>query len=353
VADLARHPHRRFNPLRSEWVIVSPQRNDRPWQGQVEPTPSEVAVSYDPECYLCPGNSRANGERNPQYRSTFAFDNDFPALLPATPAFSTADGGLLTSQSESGVCRVLCFSPRHDLTLARMDVAAIRGVVDAWAAEHDALAEVPWIAHVQIFENRGAAMGASNPHPHCQVWATEHIPDEPAREHEAFVRYARTHGSCLLCDYGSLELRLGQRIVCANESFAALVPLWAAWPFETLVVSRRHAATMAEFGDDERGALADMLKQLATRYDNLFESPCAYSMGFHQQPVRGGTAGAAHFHAHFYPPALRSATIRKFMVGFELLGTAQRDFTPEDAAARLRSLPPEHYSVRAAPGAST
>jgi UDPglucose--hexose-1-phosphate uridylyltransferase len=345
-------PHRRLDPLRGEWVIVSPHRNARPWQGQIDPPEAEHAPAFDAACYLCPGNERANGARNPHYTSTFAFDNDFGALLPSTSASASAEAGLLVAQSERGVCRVVCFSPRHDLTLARMDAPAIRAVVDAWIGEYTALAAEPWVSYATIFENRGAAMGASNPHPHCQIWATEHIPTEPATEQEALTRYRASHGSCLLCDYVALELRLRERVVCSNEVFVAIVPFWAAWPFETLLVSRPHVTTLATLGDTERDALADVLKQLTTRYDNLFETPFPYSMGFHQQPIGGGSDETVHLHAHFYPPLLRSATIRKFMVGFELLGSPQRDLTPEDAAARLQAAAGVHYSVRAHAGVS-
>ena len=341
-------PHRRYDPLRRSWVIVSPQRSERPWQGQVEAAPVDEARAYDPQCYLCPGNERAHGVRNPRYDSTFAFDNDFGALAPDTPPFATAERGLLIAQSERGVCRVVCFSPRHDLTLPRMSARELRAVVDAWAGEYEALAAVPWVAYAAIFENRGAAMGASNPHPHCQIWATEHIPNEPAAEHNALAAYRRSHGSCLLCDYAALEIRLDERIVCENDRFVAVVPFWAAWPFETLIVSRRHVAALPSLDEPERDGLADIVGRVTTRYDNLFEAPFPYSMGFHQQPIRGASDEAVHLHAHVYPPLLRSATIRKFMVGFELLGSPQRDLTPEEAAARLRAASEVHYSARTA-----
>ena len=343
--DHAQHPHRRFNPLRNEWVIVSPRRNERPWQGTVDVPPEEPRVPFDPACYLCPGNARAGGARNPHYTSTFVFDNDFPALRSSSAADdestwrpASAGPGLLIAESERGICRVVCFSPRHDLTLARMDVTALGAVVDTWIAQCVELATVPGIAYATVFENRGPMMGASNPHPHCQIWATEHVPNDPAHELSAMTAYHARKGSCLLCDYVALELAAGERVVCANDGFVAVVPFWAAWPFEALVLSRRHVNGLTSMRDDERGALADMLKRLTTMYDNVFEAAFPYSMGFHQEPFRGESAGVAHLHAHFYPPLLRSATVRKFMVGFELLGSPQRDFTPEEAARRMQAL---------------
>jgi len=333
------HPHRRLNPLTGEWVLVSPHRNRRPWQGQIERPPALPSLPYDPQCYLCPGNSRAEGRRNPAYSGTFVFDNDFPALLPETPAPSsvqTPDQGLLVAEPERGICRVLCFSPRHDLTLSRMDPAALQGVVDAWCAQYRELAALPFIRHVQIFENRGELMGASNPHPHCQIWASDSIPNEPAKEHRAQQEYLARRGRCLLCDYLDAE-RAGPRLVCENAGFAVIVPFWAVWPFETLVVSRRHVAALDELADAERFNLADILKQITTRYDNLFEAPFPYTFGFHQCPTDRQSGEAWHLHAHFYPPLLRSATVRKFMVGYEMLGMPQRDLTAESAAERLRS----------------
>jgi UDPglucose--hexose-1-phosphate uridylyltransferase len=336
VSDPVQHPHRRYNPLRGEWVIVSPRRNERPWQGTVDVPPDEPLVSLDPGCYLCPGNARAGGVRNPDYASTFVFDNDFPALVPSSSIESSTTEDLLIAEPARGLCRVVCFSPRHDLTLARMDVHAIRAVVDTWVEQCIELARMPGMVYATIFENRGAMMGASNPHPHCQIWATEHIPNDPALELSAMTAYHTRRGSCLLCDYVALELAAGERVVCANDAFAAVVPFWAAWPFETLVLSRRHVSALTSLREDERGALAELLKRLTTMYDHVFETAFPYSMGFHQQAFSGQSTDVAHLHAHFYPPLLRSATVRKFMVGFELLGSPQRDFTPEEAARRMQ-----------------
>jgi len=341
--ELVRHPHLRFNPLRGEWLQVSPQRNERPWQGQLESDPTAAVPIYDPDCYLCPGAVRALGVVNPRYDTTFVFDNDFPALVPSTPASAFDQGGLLAARAEPGVCRVVCYSPRHDLALSRMDCDALRRVVDVWAEEFESLARRPEINYVLVFENRGAAMGASNPHPHGQIWATASVPNEPAREQESLATWRRTHGTCLLCEYVLVEAERRERIVLDNDAFTALVPFWAVWPFETLVVSKRHVASIDALDAAGRHALGDVLKRLTTRYDNLFETSFPYSMGFHQRPTDGMPHDESHLHAHFYPPLLRSATVRKFMVGFEMLGMPQRDFTPEDAAARLRSVSEAHY----------
>lgn len=334
--NLAEHAHRRLNPLTREWVLVSPHRTDRPWQGQVERAAVEKTVAYDPKCYMCPGNTRASGAKNPKYKDYLVFDNDFPAVRPDTPDAATEDG-LLVARSESGVCRVVCFSPRHDLTLSQMETRAIRGIVDVWAQLSAELGAMANIKHVQIFENRGAMMGCSNPHPHCQIWATSSVPNEPAKELEGFLAYQRAEKHCLLCDYLGQEEKAGVRIVCRNEHFAAVVPFWAVWPFETLIISKRHASSLADLSGEERDGLADVLKQITVRYDSLFNVPFPYSMGFHQSPTDKSPHPEWHLHAHYYPPLLRSATVRKFMVGFELLGSPQRDLTPEQAAEKLRA----------------
>ena len=337
---LTEDPHRRLNPLTHEWVLVSPHRATRPWQGEVAKLNTTPEPSYDPNCYLCPGNARVGGTRNPAYASTFVFDNDFAALKPDTPRERVdVDGmGLLVANGEPGICRVICFSPRHDLTLATMTPEQIEPVVHTWMGQFRELGGLESIHHVQIFENRGAMMGASNPHPHCQIWATASLPVEPAKELAAQKAYWNSRKRCLLCDYVAVEQRQKERVICENEAFTALVPFWAVWPFEILVCSKRHMASMNDFTDADAHALSQMLHRVTSTYDKVFGVPFPYSMGIHQAPTDGEDHAEWHFHAHFYPPLLRSATIRKFMVGFEMLGNPQRDITPEIVASRLREL---------------
>ena len=345
--ELNKVPHRRFNPLLREWVLVSPHRTERPWLGRMEKIQKPPAVTFDPSCYLCPGNQRAGGARTPPYTQTYVFDNDFSAMLPEVASIEFDTAGLLVGKSEQGICRVMCFSPRHDLTVARTSVPELRGVINGWAEQYSALAQIPWINHVQIFENCGELLGASNPHPHCQIWANASLPNLPARELASLRQYHAEKRSCLLCDYLKLELQLNLRIVCQNDAFAVVVPFWAVWPFESLVLSKRHLASIDQLSADERDLLGDIMRRITVRYDNLFETAFPYSMGFHQKPTDGGAYDEWHFHAHYFPPLLRSATIQKFMVGYELLSAPQRDVTPESVANRLVQAGEIHHLDRA------
>ncbi len=340
--DPTEHPHRRRNPLTGEWVLVSPHRTKRPWQGQVERPPQDDRPPYDPDCYLCPGNSRAGGVRNPVYENTFIFTNDFSALLPETPDSGVSAHPLLQAEAERGTSRVLCFSPRHDLTMPEMALPDIRRVIDVWVEQTLELGQrYCW---VQVFENKGAIMGCSNPHPHGQIWAGSSLPNEPFKEDQQQRAYYEQHGSPLLMDYAALEADQGERIVVENADWLAVVPYWAVWPFEMLLMPRRrHVQRLLDLDEGERDALADILKRLLTRYDNLFEVSFPYSMGWHGAPFDSANHDHWQLHAHFYPPLLRSATIKKFMVGYEMLAESQRDLTPEQAAARLGALSDTHY----------
>jgi UDPglucose--hexose-1-phosphate uridylyltransferase len=339
-------PHRRLNILTGEWVQVSPHRTKRPWQGQEEDQVDEQKPEYDPDCYLCPGNSRAGGKQNPEYSSTFVFDNDFSALLPDTENRSFNKENLLVAKTEKGICRVICFSPRHDLTLPEMPVEEIGKVVDLWAEQYEELGGKEFIKYVQIFENKGEMMGCSNPHPHGQIWAQETVPEEPLKEMKQQQAYFEKHRRTLLSDYLEVELAEKERIVAENDHFVVLVPYWAFWPFETLLVSRRPFGSFSEMTDSEKRSLAGILKIITTKYDNLFQVSFPYSAGFHPSPTDGNVHPEWHFHMHFYPPLLRSATIKKFRVGYEMLANPQRDITAEYSAEVLRDLSEVHYKTK-------
>lgn len=348
--DPTRHPHRRQNPLTGEWVQVSPHRLQRPWLGQVEAPFVPTRLAYDPGCYLCPGNARAGGAQNPPYTGTFVFDNDYAAILPEVPAaprFEPTD--LLRAETVPGTARVMCFTPRHDLTLPEMAEDDVRRVVETWVEQTAELGQrYRW---VQVFENKGEMMGCSNPHPHCQIWGIDTLPNEPAKEDRNQQAYWQASGRPMLVDYAELEALSGERTVVENDDWLAVVPYWANWPFETLLLPRRHILRLTDLTAPEQTSLAQILKRLLIRYDNLFSTSFPYSMGWHGAPFAGGDQDHWQLHAHFYPPLLRSATVRKFMVGYEMLGETQRDLTAEQAADRLRAQPETHYLMTHSPGA--
>ena len=342
--NLAEHPHRRFNALTGEWVLVSPHRTKRPWQGEQERRSALTRSVYDPECYLCPGNVRANGEKNPIYKSTYVFTNDFTAILPDSDISLEVSYPYIKSEGVQGTCRVICFSPRHDLTLPEMSIEEIRAVIDVWA---DQILELGkkylW---VQVFENKGEIMGCSNPHPHCQVWAGTSLPNEPYKEDNQQRIFHKENKTVLLLDYLNFEVGKAKRIVVENEYWIFIVPFWAIWPFETILIPKRHILQLPDLSDEERNALSDILKKLLTKYDNLFNVSFPYTMGWHGAPWNDEDNGHWQLHAHFYPPLLRSAIIKKFMVGYEMLSEPQRDITSEQAADRLRELSDIHYKLK-------
>ena len=330
--------HRRYNPLTNEWILVSPNRTDRPWQGQTENTPKVDKPKYDQNCYLCPKNIRANGEKNPNYESTYVFTNDYSSLKMDVEAEKINIGEILKAESEKGICKVVCFSPRHDLTLTELNIYEIEKVVSTWQNEYDKIGSMTEINYVQIFENKGSVMGASNPHPHGQIWAQQSIPMEPLKEQYNFKKYFDVHKSTLLNDYLKIEHEHNERIVFENQNFVIVVPYWAVWPFETMIVSKKPYQNILEFDDQAKSDFAEAIKVISSKYDKVFNVSFPYSAGIHQSPTDGKLHPEWHFHMHFYPPLLRSATIKKFMVGYEMLANPQRDITAEKSAEILFNL---------------
>lgn len=338
--DRNEHPHRRFNPLTGEWVLVSPHRSKRPWQGQTEVPNDVVLPSYDPDCYLCSGNTRVSGEVNDEYESTYVFNNDFAALLTDAPTAEQKDP-LFSFASEQGESRVICFSPDHSKTFAQLTTQEIEAVIKCWQDQTNELSnQYNWI---QIFENKGSMMGCSNPHPHGQVWAQKSLPSLAATKNQHLANYFKSHGSPLLLDYAERELKASERVVCVNEDWLVVVPYWAAWPFETLVLPRFEVKRITDLTEKQAKSLAEILLEITIKYDNLFLCSFPYSMGWHGAPYGECEQDGWTLHAHFFPPLLRSASIKKFMVGYELMAESQRDITPEQAAERLRSAPTTHY----------
>ncbi len=343
--DLKEHSHTRLNILTGDWILVSPHRMKRPWQGKTETLTKDERPTYDPACYLCPTNKRMDGTINPDYKQAYSFINDFSALLSDTPNGTINNNDLLVANSESGICKVICFSPNHNLTLPQMATSAIENVIDLWQDEFKILSQNPSIKYIQIFENKGEIMGCSNPHPHGQIWASSSIPLELSKETEQQKKYFVQHKKSLLSAYLDIELQKQERIIVENEHFVALVPFWAVWPYETMIISKRHIQNITLFSNYEKQSLALILKDLTTKYDNLFNISFPYSAGMHQTPVNDGEHEEWHWHMHFYPPLLRSATVKKFMVGYEMLANPQRDITPEQAAETLKALPTIHYTL--------
>jgi len=338
------HSHRRFNPLTGEWLLVSPHRTKRPWQGQQEPAQWPKGVSHDPHCYLCPGNTRVGGEVNPAYQATYTFTNDFAALVPQVPGAPASTDPLFQIQAEQGTSRVICFSPDHSKTLALLSDEEIAAVINTWISEAAHLGKT--YRSVQIFENKGAVMGCSNPHPHGQIWAQTRLPTLLQKEDDHQRAFFKAHGKSLLLDYAHKELATAERLVVENEHWLVVVPFWASWPFETLLLPKQARARITELTELEQVSLGVILRDITARYDNLFECSFPYSMGWHGAPFDAVDTSAWQLHAHFYPPLLRSAGVRKFMVGYEMLAEPQRDLSPEQAAERLRQQSPVHFCKR-------
>ncbi len=343
--DNNEHPHRRFNPLTGEWILVSPHRSKRPWQGQEEAENSNSLPDYDATCYLCPGNERSTGITNPDYEDVYVFENDFPALLRKELKAKEENTPLFQLKPERGINKVICFSPKHNLTIPEMELSAIEKVVAAWKIQYIELGSHDYINHVQIFENKGAVMGCSNPHPHGQIWAQSSLPTQVERTQKNLRKYYKENKRSLLKDYLDEELQKGERVVCENKHFAVVVPFWATWPYETMIISKRHFGNIIAMTNDETSAFAAILKAITVKYDNLFKTSFPYSSGIHQAPTDQVSHLEWHFHMHFYPPLLRSATVKKFMVGYEMMGEAQRDISPEQSARILRELPEIHYKI--------
>ncbi|MBP6557692.1 MAG: UDP-glucose--hexose-1-phosphate uridylyltransferase [Flavobacterium sp.] len=340
------HPHRRYNPLLDEWILVSPNRAKRPWQGQKETVHEDNRPEHDKDCYLCAGNVRANGVKNPDYADCYVFENDFSALLTTEVNFENKAQSLFQLKPERGINKVVCFSPKHNLTLPEMEVEAIEKVVQTWKEQYIELGSHDFINYVQIFENKGSVMGCSNPHPHGQIWAQSSLPTQVEKTQKSLRTYYEKNKTSLLKDYLEQELKKEERIVLENEHFVVLVPFWATWPYETIIISKRHFGNIIAMSNEETKAFAEIIKGITVKYDNLFETSFPYSSGIHQAPTDRVSHPEWHFHMHFYPPLLRSATVKKFMVGYEMLGEAQRDISPEQSAKILRNLPNTHYKTK-------
>ncbi len=338
------NPHRRYNILTGEWVLVSPHRTKRPWQGKIEEIVTTTSPKYDPSCYLCPGNKRSSGANNPEYKKPFTFINDFSAMIEDIP-FEQVSNGLLKGESESGICKVVCFSPEHSMTLPLMPVASIVDVISLWQKEYLELGPIEGINHVQIFENKGAIMGCSNPHPHGQIWSQRSIPELVKKKQEKFSDYWNKNNSNLLEDYVNQELEIDERVLFENDHFISLIPYWAVWPYETMILPKKKISYISALNERQKISFAEIIKSTTIKLDNIFSTSFPYSMGIHQAPTDGKEHPEWHMHMTFYPPLLRSATVKKFMVGYEMFANAQRDITAEQAATTIKNLSETHYSL--------